>query len=204
LNAPMIGPGDYFQAQVVYAQGATRYTSNTPSTAVLSQGQTVAYVNHNDGGFTGTAAAPGFFEQTTAWSIYASYEHFWTPSLRTSVYGSYLDISRPDNLNTAMCANLATLTANLAGTAASAAGRAGGCDLDSNQWQIGTRTQWNITKDLYVGVDLVYHKVNTATFNAVGQAGLAAAAGKATSASYTTGDVDTFAGVWRIHRDIVP
>ncbi len=29
LNAPMIGPGDYFQAQFGYAEGATKYTSNS-------------------------------------------------------------------------------------------------------------------------------------------------------------------------------
>jgi hypothetical protein len=201
LNAPMIGPGDYFQIGAVYAEGATRYASNTPTSVVLSQGQTVANVIHNDGGFSGTQTAPGVFERTTAWSVFASYEHFWTPSLRTSVYGSYLDISRPDNLNTAMCAS-----GLFGGGATAAGGRAAGCDLDSSQWNIGSRTQWNITKDLYVGVDFIYHKVNTATFNAAGTATLTAGAlpGKAASASYTTGDIDTFAATWRIHRDIVP
>jgi hypothetical protein len=199
LNAPMIGPGDYFQAAVHYAEGATRYTSNTPTTAVLSQGQTVANVIHNDGGFTGTAAAPGSFERTTAWSVFASFEHFWTPSLRTSVYGSYLDISRPDSLNTAMCAS-----GLFGGGATAAAGRAAGCDLDSNQWLVGSRTQWNITKDLYVGVDFIYHKVNTAQMNAGNTFSLSGLAGKANSASYTTGDIDAFYTTWRIHRDIVP
>jgi porin-like protein len=201
LNAPMIGPGDYFQIAAVYAEGATRYASVTPTSALLSQGQTVAQVIHDDGGFTGTAATPGLFERTTAWSVFASYEHFWTPSLRTSVYGSYLDISRPDNLNTAMCAS-----GLFGGGVAAAAGRAAGCDLDSSQWQIGSRSQWNITKDLYVGVDFIYHKVNTGTFNANGTATLTAGAlvGKAASASYTTGDIDAFATTWRIHRDIVP
>jgi hypothetical protein len=201
LNAPMIGPGDYFQIGAVYAEGATRYASNTPTSALLSQGQTVAQVIHDDGGFTGTAAIPGIFERTTAWSLFASYEHFWTPSLRTSVYGSYLDISRPDNLNTAMCAS-----GLFGGGASAAAGRAAGCDLDSSQWNIGTRTQWNITKDLYVGIDFIYHKVNTAQFNAANTATLTAGAlvGKAASASYTTGDIDAYVATWRIHRDIVP
>jgi hypothetical protein len=136
LNAPMIGPGDYFQIGAVYAEGATRYASNTPTSAVLSQGQTVAQVIHNDGGFTGTAAAPGVYERTTAWSVFASYEHFWTPSLRTSVYGSYLDLSRPDNLNNATCLSAIDNGATAGNT------RATGCDLDSSQWNVGTRTQW--------------------------------------------------------------
>ena len=32
LNAPMIGQGDYFQAQVNYSQGALRYVFMTPNT----------------------------------------------------------------------------------------------------------------------------------------------------------------------------
>ena len=94
--------------------------------------------------------------------MFASYEHFWTPSLRTSLYGSYLNISRGDGLNNAMCASGLYNPATVGNT------RATGCDLDSSQWNIGSRSQWNITKDLYVGVDFIYHKVNTATYNAAG------------------------------------
>jgi len=200
LNAPMIGPGDYFQAAIVYAEGATRYASNTPTSTTVSDGQTVAISIHNDGGFTGTQAAPGIYELTTAWSVFASFEHFWTPSLRTSVYGSYLNLSRPDNLNDAMCAS------GLYNLASAGNSRATGCDLDSVQWNIGTRTQWNITKDLYVGLDVIYHKLETGTFNSAGTARLVntTAPGKGTSSTYLTGDVDAWAATWRIHRDIVP
>src|SRR5581483_6059658 len=31
LNAPMIGPGDYFQAMGVYSVGATKYLASTPT-----------------------------------------------------------------------------------------------------------------------------------------------------------------------------
>jgi len=204
LNAPMIGPGDYFQAAFHYANGATQYTSNTPTTINVFNGQSVGFSIHNDGGFTGTATTPGIYELTTAWSVFASYEHFWTPSLRTSIYGSYIDISRSDALNNAMCAS-----ASVAGTGGTltgaAASRALGCDLDSSQWNVGSRSQWNITKDLYVGVDVIYHKLNTATLNAAGTATLTTAtAGKVASSSYLTGSQEAIAATWRIHRDIVP
>ena len=70
-----------------------------------------------------------------------------------------------------------------------------------------SRTQWNITKDLYVGLDVIYHKVNTATFNAAGTAALTAGplpAKQASASYYHTGDIDAFVATWRIHRDIVP
>jgi hypothetical protein len=204
LNAPMIGPGDYFQIGAVYAEGATRYASNTPTSTQVFSGQSVGFAIHNDGGFTGVAAngsnpaVDGIFQLTTAWSLFASYEHFWTPSLRTSVYGSYLDISRPDGLNNAMCASGLYNLASVGQT------RASGCNLDSSQWNIGSRSQWNITKDLYVGVDVIYHKLDTGTYNGAGTAIISAPGTAGKSGVYTTGDQDVVVGTWRIHRDIVP
>ena len=210
LNTPMIGPGDYFQASFTYTKGALTYASNTPTTMVVANGTSVGSLIMNDGGFSGTSAAPGVFELTTAWSMFASYEHFWTPSLRTSMYGSYINISRSDALNDAMCAsgqyNLSTVAGTIGTAATVASTRATGCNLDASAWNIGSRSQWNVTKDLYVGLDVVYHKLNTATFNSAGSATLtnSSAAGKASSGSYTTGNQEAVAATWRIHRDIVP
>ena len=197
LNAPMIGPGDYFQASVTYTQGALGYASITPATMLVSNGQTVGTLIMNDGGFTGTAAAPGIFQLTTAWSVFGSYEHFWTPSLRTSVYGSYIDTKRPDELNNAMCAS------GLYGVTGLAATRALGCDLNASAWNVGSRSQWNVTKDLYVGVDVIYNKLHSANFNAAGTVNLPAGNGKA-AGTYLRSDQDAVAATWRIHRDIVP
>jgi hypothetical protein len=198
LNFPMIGPGDYFQGQVVYAQGASQYASNTPGAFLAKQGSVFAINTVNDGGFTGTAAAPGIYELTTAWSVFASYEHFWTPSLRSSLYGSYVNYSRPDNLNTALCAS------GLVPGGASALGRAGGCDLDSTYWVVGSRSQWNITKDLYMGFDVLYSKLKTGRLNAAGTYTAAAGNGVVAGPFYRTGDLDAVSAAWRIHRDIVP
>ncbi len=197
LNAPMIGPGDYFQGSVTYAEGATRYASNTPAGVLVRNGQTVGFSFHDDAGFTGTAAAPGIFDLTTAFSVFASYEHFWTPSLRTSIYGSYLDISRGDALNTALCNS-----GLIGGTAAG--GRANNCDMDSQYWVIGSRSQWNITKDLYVGLDVMYSKLNSASFNPANLVGVAGAGLGPAATVYNVTDQDAVSATWRIHRDIVP
>ena len=198
LNAPMIGPGDYFQGQVVYAKGASQYASNTPGAFLVKQGDTFAINTVNDGGYTGTNAVPGIYELTTAWSVFASYEHFWTPSLRTSLYGSYVDYSRPDGLNNALCAS------GLQAGGSSALGRAGGCDLNSQYWVVGSRSQWNITKDLYMGFDVLYSKLNGATLNNAGTYSAAAGNGVAPGNFYKTGSLDAVSAAWRIHRDIVP
>ncbi len=194
----MFGPGDYFQAGFVYAEGATQYASNTPTAALVKQGGTFGQSFIDDAAFSGIAAAPGFFELTTAWSVMASYEHFWTPSLRTSVYGSYFEVTRPDNFNTALCA-----TTTLTDRGASAAGRAGGCDQDLSYYNIGTRSQWNVTNGLYVGLDVMYAKLNSAKFNAAGTNTAAAGNGVA-AGTYQPPNQDTWSAAWRIHRDIVP
>ncbi len=33
--------------------------------------------------------------------------------------------------------------------------------MDWNTWWIGSRTQWNVTKDFYMGVDVLYPKMNS-------------------------------------------
>ena len=34
-----------------------------------------------------------------------------------------------------------------------------GCDNNWSTWWIGSRTQWNVTKDFYMGVDVLYSKL---------------------------------------------
>jgi hypothetical protein len=192
LNAPMIGPGDYFQAQAIYTQGAIRYASQTPS------GSTLQKWNGNDVGFgfwEDGIYGNGNVELTTAWSLFASYEHFWTPSLRTSVYGSYIDVSHNGAAKDLIC---------FGGPGTSVFSTADAtCNPDWSAWNIGTRSQWDITKDLYVGLDVIYQKLNTATVNAAGTAVMGAAGAK-TPGVYNVRDQDSWTATWRIQRSIVP
>jgi hypothetical protein len=211
LNAPMFGPGDYFQAAGVYTEGAFRYASNTPGgnggSMGLFSGATMGFGHTDDAWFRGNAAGTSLglgttdntIQLTTAWSVFASYEHFWTPSLRTSLYGSYLDVSYNGTAKTMFCAGIAAATGAFGG-----AGGAG-CNPNWSTWNIGSRSQWNITKDLYVGVDVIYSKLNTATiggsntfFSAAGPSGAKG------PGLYTVSDQDIVSTTWRIHRDIVP
>jgi hypothetical protein len=191
----MIGPGDYFQTAFVYSEGAIRYAGGVAATAGAPlgfDGNTVGFGGWTDGVYGGSIAAgtATAVELTTAWSVYASYEHFWTPSLRTSIYGSYVDVSHNGIAKDLICANQG-------GTVA------GGCDPDFQSWNIGSRSQWNITKDLYVGLDVIYMKLQSAQAASTGLITLAAQGAKPAGV-YTVADQDAFAATWRIHRDIVP
>jgi hypothetical protein len=80
-----------------------------------------------------------------------------------------------------------------------------GCNPNWSACNIGSRSQWNITKDLYVGVDVIYIKLNSATNNSGPLAPQVVGGGKCSNCDpYTVSDQDAFAATWRIHRDIVP
>lgn len=208
LNAPMIGPGDYFQAQVGYSDGATRYTAwnvGGNGTYDYYSGNTFGFGFGTDAVFAGNSACTGAattfgcsIQKTTGFSVFASYEHFWTPSLRTSIYGSYVDVSHNSNAKGMICQSWI-------GTAATVAGVQ--CDPDFQAWAIGTRSQWNITNAFYVGVDVIYNKLQTATINngnPIFLAGGTFLPVNKTATFYQTQDQDQVAVTWRIHRDIVP
>ena len=124
VNFPMIGPGDFVQAQVNYTQGATRYAAFTPagsgSPAIFNGGQGLGLGFFQDGvfcggGFSSVAASLGCpagvsnsaVQLTTAWGVNAAYEHFWTPSLRTSLVGGYFESKQNAAASAMMCENFA-------------------------------------------------------------------------------------------------
>jgi hypothetical protein len=198
LNAPMIGKGDYLQAQVNYAQGATRYVFMTPNTNWgYIDGSTRAFGVLSDSVYGGTVAGGTATGQnlTTAWGVNAAYEHFWNPAWRTSLYGGYAAISYNTQANAILCSIQGAGAG--AGTAAVATA---GCD---NNWAtawVGTRTQWNVTKDFYMGVDVLYQNMKSASL----PNGLTAGTVYTGFGTTNVSDQDNWSFRFRAHRDFYP
>ena len=77
------------------------------------------------------------------------------PQWKTSVYGGYAEVSYNTQANAMLC----SLEGGGNGTGAgSNAVATAGCDNDWNVWWVGSRTQWNVTKDFYMGVDVHVHE----------------------------------------------
>ena len=198
LNAPMIGQGDYFQSQVNYTVGATRYASFTEngslSPAAINGGN-VGFGWMMDGVYGGSiAAGTGTSVQlTTMWGVDAAYEHFWNRQWRTSLYGGYLGTSYNAVANQIICASQigAVVAARVA------------CNENWNQWWIGSRTQWNITPDTYLGLDVFYQRLQTAT---VGFTPVIASPGGGTTPGgiYNVGDQGQLSFRFRAHKDFYP
>ena len=62
--------------------------------------------------------------------------------------------------------------------------------MDWNTWWIGSRTQWNITREFYMGFDTMYSKLHSADFGPIGTLASSAAVGNRSfpKATKTTGN----------------
>ncbi len=165
INFPTIAQGDYFSSQVNYAHGASRYEWNgNNSTADIVNGNNQGYGVLSDcvfGGAVGTTATS--CELTTAWSVGASYEHYWTPQWHESFYGSYLAVSYDTNANNMLCQlEGGGNGSGLHGGVGTNALATPGCNNNWSAWTVGSRLQWDVTKTLYLGVEALYSNLNTA------------------------------------------
>lgn len=185
-------PKDTLTFGAIYGEGATRY--------VMSPG--AGYVNnlmanlHNPG-VIGVAwaddayfgASPGQLELSQAWSAYAGFEHFWTPTLRQSIHGQYVSYS----------ANSATVDSLICGVAGN--NRLGtapaGC-ADWSAWQVGSRLLWNPVSNLDIGLEVMYSKVNTAF------EGVTMLTGSAPDPVLRAGDAEVWSGIFRVQRNFWP
>jgi porin-like protein len=191
LNVPMFGPGDWFQAGYVYSQGAVRWAGGVNPTTLpylRFNGDSVGWGFWEDGVY----ATGGSIELTTAWSFMASYEHFWTPALKTSIYGSYVKVTHNANATASICGTGTAGTIPFAPT----------CNPDWGAWNVGSRTQWNITNGLYLGLDVVRLNLNTATANNLGLVALSAQGAKP-AATYRVSDQSAWVVSFRVQRDIL-
>ena len=147
VNTPMLGTGDYVQAQFNWTKGAIGY-------AMAAAGVNLSKTNGSESGFglvtdgIVSAVAGDNVQLTTAWSVGASYEHNWNTKWKTSAYGGYTDV----NYNDAAKALFAAATNGVSGTT----------NPDFSTWQIGSRTAWAPVNNLEVGVDVMYTKLKSA------------------------------------------
>jgi hypothetical protein len=172
-NVPT-GTGDKLWANIVYAQGAVAYTG-------LSQFGSFGTFSRFNGGSVGAAwALDGVFantvgngaaglngsgiQLTTAWSVGAAFEHHWNPTVRSSVFGVVTSVSYPGDLTTGakaiFCSSPVGPVRNAAGVAPSFGAPVAGCNPDFMVWGVGTRTVWNPVKNLDLGAEIMYSRLD--------------------------------------------
>jgi hypothetical protein len=200
----MIGKGDSFMAQFDYAVGASGYVFSPQISAFnwyARDGADAAYGIMTDavyGGTVGGANNSGL-QLTTAWGVNAAFDHHWNDQWKTSVYGGYAEINYNGLGNAILCSNLGDGAGAGTGAVANA-----GCDNDWNVWWVGSRTQWNVTKDFYLGVDVLYTSLQSANTST----GLLPTSQQSVVAGSPTAlrisDEDAWSFEFRVHKDFYP
>ncbi len=141
---------------------------------------------------------------TTAWSINASYEHYWTPQFHESFVGSYLATRYNAQANALLCGAEGDGT----GTGVTALANAG-CNNNFNIWSAATRLQYDFTKTLYIGVEFLYQRLHSATLsgNTTHAGGFIPGSGTSSLSSSGENQIknqNNLAVTLRMHKDFLP
>ena len=213
LNLPW-NPGDKFWVEAEYGQGTPCYVGfcqdGVNGNYVRFDGRNVAAAWALDGVFANTVGpvqaglvASGI-QLPTNWSVEAAVEHYWTPALRTSVFGSVTSWDPGATGNAIMCSSPNQPARTIAGAVTNfAAGPIIGCNYAFQVWNVGSRTVWNPVKNLDIGVEVMYTKIHqnmdpsTVLFNFGG-------GGNRAAGLYTPSDEGVVSGLLRVQRNFWP
>lgn len=161
INLPMLAAGDELWLQAAYAVGALDFIGVGPNSGIMNGG----FLARQQGGllrndFDAIAvAAPGGYrlEKTKGWSAMAAFQHYWTPSFRSVLFGSYAQVSY------------------------GAAGRnsliTGPGTSNANEWRVGLQNIWSPVSGFDIGLEVMYVKLNQRQVLTPGQAAFIAANG---------------------------
>jgi Porin subfamily len=140
----------------------------------------------------------------TNWDVTAAVEHYWTPALRTSLFGSITSWDPGAAGNAVMCAspNGPVRTA-AGGTPNYTIGPVAGCNYAFRIWNVGSRTIWNPVKNLDIGAEVMFTQIDQnmdpakVLFNFGG-------AGNRAAGLYVPSDEGIVSGMVRVQRNFWP
>jgi len=170
INLPMIAAGDVFWLQAAYADGAMGYLGYGASG--VSRLGAIAIPD------IGVNPVTGNLKTTTGFSIVAAFRHFWTPQLRSELYGSYTQLE---------LGSIAPLAIYGAGAPVRS--------LDPKEFIVAGNLIWTPVSGLDIGVEVVYSQVDLRS-----RVGVVSNTGARLAGIGIKSD-DAFAGRFRIQRD---
>jgi len=170
VNLPMLAPGDYLWLNAAYASGALHYIGYSSGAAIGTIGNlpvTDAYID-----------AFGNVEKARGFSVAGGLLHYWTPTIRQGIHGSYSRVEY-----------------DAAATAIDPVTGAAFGFVDFDEWRVGSNLIWSPVKSLDIGVEVLYTRVDPRGRVA------AAVAGPGGVFTTTVGSEDIWEGRLRIQRD---
>ena len=162
LNLPFIAPGDLLYLQAAYSEGALSYSG---AQATLGQDLNSNNFTNRFNVNVNEAAIDAFGRQhlTKGWSVVGALQHYWTPQLRSAVFGSYSKLDYDSILRTGFgpAGVLPIATVNGVTNFGNALNLALSPTLrDYTVSVIGSNTIWSPVKDLDIGIETVYQRID--------------------------------------------
>jgi hypothetical protein len=188
---------DTFSGVIAYGEGASRYVASLQGNNFLhKQGVSVGTFSDAVYAVPGVAGLNGGLELTETWGGTVAFEHYWTPSLRTSWVAGYISVEYNNNAKAIMasggCVGATVGTVALTGVT--------NCNPDWSSYRLASRTMWNPVRNLDVGLEVAYTKVNTAY---AGTANVSAFSNMA-AGTYAIEDQDDWTATVRVQRSFWP
>jgi hypothetical protein len=209
VNVPW-NKGDKFWVEGTFAQGAGSYAGFAGPAGSTSawdrfNGRNVAAAWAIDSVFGNSAAAGGQTGQqlTNYWSIAAAFEHYWTPALRTDIFGSYSAADFNGTATTLFCSSPVGPMRTAAGAAPTGAAALDGCNPDFNLINVGARTIWNPAAQFDIGLEVMYSRVETKHDANLVALNFAGSGGRAPGL-YAPSSENVFSGILRFQRNFWP
>jgi hypothetical protein len=211
INLPW-AKGDKFYVEGTVSEGNSSYVGWSDSVGTTGKyarfnGANVAAAWAIDSIFGTLVSTNGATNQqlTRFWAINGAIEHYWTPALRTSVFGSYTAADYNATATTLFCSSPQSPIRRLAApnTPLTGATVVAGCDPDFNVWAVGTRTIWNPAPQFDIGLEVMYTRVETkfdpnqVVLNFAGSGGRAAGV-------YFPSSENVWASILRLQRNFWP
>ncbi|SDR38313.1 Porin subfamily protein [Rhizobiales bacterium GAS113] len=158
INLPMIAAGDYLYLQAAYSKGNLSYAnSGNPGSW---QGLAYGIGGTTFASYDAVVGPTGHLTLTPAYSVMASLEHYWTPTIRQGVFAGAYHVEYSSAIRTAAGYAMGAACPTCLGTITTATG-AFYNPFNPNynggwQYNIGTNLIWSPVKDLDIGVEVMY------------------------------------------------
>ena len=141
-------------------------------------------------------------ELTKTWGGTLAFEHYWTPSLRTSWVAGYLEVEYSDAAKQLLVNRGRWLLVPATGMTLQPTQQC--ANADWSMWRLASRTMWNPVQNLDVGLEVAYTKVNTA-FGGAGCIWLPTRVARAWPAgAYNLDDNAYWTATFRVQRNFWP
>jgi hypothetical protein len=191
VKLDVLGPGDTAWVAATYEDGAPGYIIGGRTSGINFRGTGLdfrtlpladAFVNP----FTGD------LDTTDGWSIAGGFTHNWSPTFRSSIFGSYAEFDVPGAATGFVAVTPGTLAFGTAGTSVGF--------VDFTEWRIGANTFWQPVSGLNIGVEVLYTRLEPDNRVAIQQLNLAGDP-FAPAIFASRSEEDAWEGRLRIQRD---